>query len=271
MTYDQWMGATAPKVKGTWNLHIHTPVDLDFFIIMSSAVAISGNVGQSNYAAACSFQESLARFRTGKGLPAYSIDIGAVVEVGFVSENPEVAATLRRQGLGTVRVPELLSLLNYAVVNPLANRPSESQCSIGLSPGGDEAGLGQSIWMTDVKFRHLARHDFATKEFSGNSSDGLDAIRGASRPDEAAELICQTILQQLGKLIATPAENLSAAQNLGYYGVDSLVAVELRNWIGAYLQANVPLLVLRGTGSIKDLAKIVTKESRLVSFEEVEA
>ena len=69
---------------------------------------------------------------------------------------------------------------------------------------------------------------------------------------------------QLSKVTALPVERLNPAESLDAYGVDSLVAVELRNWIGAYLQANVPLLVLRGTGSIQELAEIVTKESRLV-------
>lgn len=268
MTYDQWMVATGPKIKGTWNLHNLMPPDLDFFIIMSSAVAISGNVGQSNYAAACSFQDSLARYRSGKGLPSYSINIGAVVEVGFVSENPEVAVKLRRHGLGTIKVSELLSLLNYAAMNPVASQPSDSQCAIGLSPGGDEAGLGQSNWMTDIKFRHLAHHDSAAKESSGASADILDAIAGVSGLEEAENLVCQVILQWLGKSITAPVESLVATKSLDHYGVDSLVAVELRNWIGAYLQANVPLLTLRGTGSIQELAKIVAKESRLVNFEE---
>ncbi|BCS21957.1 uncharacterized protein APUU_30182S [Aspergillus puulaauensis] len=37
---------------------------------------------------------------------------------------------------------------------------------------------------------------------------------------------------------------------LSSYGAGSLVAVELRNWIGAYRQANVQLVMLRGSGSI---------------------
>lgn len=42
------------------------------------------------------------------------------------------------------------------------------------------------------------------------------------------------VLQQLDMLIATPVEMLSPMQCLDSYGVDSLVAVELRNWIVAY-------------------------------------
>jgi len=77
------------------------------------------------------------------------------------------------------------------------------------------------------------------------------------------------ILKQLSKLMAAPVEMLSSARSLDSYGVDSLVAVELRNWIGAYLGANVQLMVLQGTSSIDALATIVVKESRLVSFDTV--
>lgn len=79
--------------------------------------------------------------------------------------------------------------------------------------------------------------------------------------------MCQALLLQLEKLVVTPAGTFSPAHSLDIYGVASLVAVELRNWKGAYLQANVQLMVLRGTGSIVEMTRIVTKEPRLISRE----
>lgn len=44
MTIDEWNMATAPKVRGTWNLHNETQsLDLNFSILFSS---LSGIVGQ---------------------------------------------------------------------------------------------------------------------------------------------------------------------------------------------------------------------------------
>lgn len=261
MTADQWRNSLAPKVRGTKNLH-NVFGNVDFFIMMSSVVCLRGNIGQSNYAAGCSFQDAFARHRRAIGEPAWSINIGPVLEVGFVSENPEVAATLKRRGLGAISVTELLALLNYTVANPSAG---DGVCAIGLLPE-HEPVTSDDESVKDRRFAHLVRHDSGVRKVEGTADDVLQNLDGAARFEDAAEIICGAILQQLGKLIATPVESLSAAQSLDSYGVDSLVAVELRNWIGAYLQANVQLMVLRGTSSITELAKIVTTESRLLSF-----
>lgn len=263
MTYGEWMGAIDPKVKGTWNLHTQLPTSLDFFIMLSSAVAVSGNVGQSNYAAGCSFQDSLARFRRSHGLPAHSINVGAAGEAGYVSENTDVAATLRKQGFGTMSVAELLGHLDHLIADP-PSEPRKSQTILGLLPSGNEVGLGESTWMNDTKFAHVRRQGSAGSQMLGAESGALAAISSATNVEEATEVICKAIVGQLSKMIGIPVDHINTARSLDHYGVDSLVAVELRNWIGAYIKANVPLMVLRSADSIRALAELVTKESRLV-------
>lgn len=267
MTDKEWDAVLAPKVDGTKNLNDTLGNQVDFFILLSSTVAIGGNIGQCNYAAACTFQDIFARQRAAAGLPAYSINVGPVLEAGYVSENPDVAETLRRQGLGSVTVSELLSLLNYVVTKPRGNGAEGSGSSLGLVPNGREAGLGEGLWMEQRMFGHLKRKEKVVQKSASASLDLNTLLSGAATFEEAVEITCQAILQQLGRLIATPVELLSAEKSLDSYGVDSLVAVELRNWIGTYLQANVQLMVLRGTGSIQKLAQIVAKESRMVNFD----
>jgi hypothetical protein len=63
MTVKHWNKTTSPKVRGIWNLHTLLPDDLDFFLMLSSVVSIVGNIGSSNYAAACSFQDGRAHYR----------------------------------------------------------------------------------------------------------------------------------------------------------------------------------------------------------------
>ncbi|KAM3558509.1 hypothetical protein ARSEF4850_004574 [Beauveria asiatica] len=261
MTADEWRGAIGPKVAGSLNLHRCFGNELDFIIFMSSAVALRGNLGQSNYAAGCSFQDALARYRTTAGMSAYSINVGPVRDVGFVSESPQVAAALRKQGLGTISMSDLLAMLNYAVMHPRSGHAKDSVCAIGMLPRDTDESL------TDRRFAHLVRHDLVsqTGESSVQFADIPRLLDGTAPAETLLENICQLVLLQLSKLIASPVETLSSAQSLDSYGVDSLVAVELRNWVGAYLQANIPLMVLRGTSSIQGLAKIIAKESRFVA------
>ena len=80
----------APKVRGTLNLHEMTrSAPLDFFVMFSSGAAVLGSPGQSNYAAANSFLDSLAYVRLANGQPALSINWGSWSEVGMAAEVSE--------------------------------------------------------------------------------------------------------------------------------------------------------------------------------------
>lgn len=298
MSASDWNTALAPKVRGTLNLDAVFGGSLDFFLMLSSAVAVSGNAGQSNYGAACSFQDTLVRQHVNAGPAAttaarrcsyYSINVGVVIEVGFVAENPAVAEALRKAGLGALHLADLLSVVNSAVTgqDSAVGAGAGAGAAVGGSRrGGCVAGMvppatrgsGVPRWMRERRFVHLVhqrerlgaggQRGFSDGAAKGGTQDLATVLGRAAGPKEAVDIVLAAIMQQLGKLIATPVEMLSPARSLDSYGVDSLVAVELRNWIGTYLRANVQLMVLRGTSSINELASIVARESRLVSFEE---
>lgn len=261
MTVEQWCKATSPKVRGTWNLHTLLPQDLDFFIMLSSVVSIVGNIGSSNYAAACSYQDGIAHYRQRLGLAAYSINVGAVIEAGYVSENPEVAATLRRNGLGNVTIAEFFSHLAHAI----QNESRYCQSSVGLVPSGTERGLETMYWTNDKKFAHLGRENQVGKQRNGSADDVGSVLQSATTYEEALDTVRGAIVKQLATILALDSDEIISARSLDSYGVDSLVGVELRNWISAYLQVNLPLLVMWSTNSIDELAGVVTKGSRLVT------
>ena len=83
-----------PKVSGTLNLHHATAaLDLDFFVLFSSAVSVLGSPGQGNYAAASAFIDAFAHFRKQQGMPSLSINWGPWAEAGLAVEaNDRLAA-----------------------------------------------------------------------------------------------------------------------------------------------------------------------------------
>jgi len=76
----------APKVIGSWNLHeASLSKHLDFFVFFSSIASVLGSPGQSNYAAANCYMDSLASQRRKQGLPGLSISWGPWGEVGMAA------------------------------------------------------------------------------------------------------------------------------------------------------------------------------------------
>ncbi|MCP5036416.1 MAG: SDR family oxidoreductase, partial [Rhodobacteraceae bacterium] len=66
----------APKIRGTWIVNRLTRTEpLDFFVTFSSVVAITGNIGQSDYAAANSFLDALMQYRARNNYPGKSLNI----------------------------------------------------------------------------------------------------------------------------------------------------------------------------------------------------
>jgi emericellamide synthase (highly reducing iterative type I polyketide synthase) len=268
MTVEQWCKVTAPKVQGTWNLHKLLPDDMDFFVMLSSVVSMVGTVGASNYASSCAFQDGIARYRRRLGLPAYSVNIGAIVEAGYVSENPEVAVNLRKNGLGSVAISEFLSHLGDII----QHKTEYTQSSLGILPNGTERGLGEARWANDRRLAQIfgSESQAGSKAVGGGADNVGFVLQAATTFHEAQDIVCKAIVKQLATILAIDASDIIPARSLDSYGLDSLVGVELRNWIGAYLQVNLPLLVMWNTSSINELAEIVTKGSRLVKVKSEE-
>jgi polyketide synthase 2/polyketide synthase 5 len=73
----------APKVTGAWKLHRATAGHtLDWFAVFSSMASLLGNPGQGVYAAANSWLDAFASWRTHQGLPTLAVNWGPWGETG---------------------------------------------------------------------------------------------------------------------------------------------------------------------------------------------
>ena len=89
MTIDDFHTTISNKVQGTWNLHnssIAHKSPITFFTLLSSISGVLGQRGQANYAAANVFMDAFASYRHLRGLPANSLDLGVIEDVGYVAE-----------------------------------------------------------------------------------------------------------------------------------------------------------------------------------------
>lgn len=258
MTHTQWQAATLPKIQGTQNLHEYFSGEtLDFFIMLSSVVSVVGNTGQAAYGAANSYLDGLARYRNTHGLTGHSINVGVVSDAGVVSQNDDLARMLASRGYSTITVKDLLHLLAHVITNSQPTEPALAQTIMGL--GTDARAL------KGPKFAKWLEACGANTQVDTSASNNKNDLRMAGSPAEAQQIACAALVQQLGRLLSIDASTIDASQTLASYGIDSLISVELRNWIRAELKAAVPLLELNEAGrTIVDLATMISSRSSLV-------
>ncbi|KAL4758777.1 KR domain-containing protein [Aspergillus foveolatus] len=160
MTIDEWNETTAPKVKGTWNLHNGTQSqNLDFFILFSSLSGIVGQHGQAGYASANTFLDAFVKFRTSKGLPCTSVNIGAVEGSGYLVEQNGLLNKVKGTGWRAVQESELLEVLGTAMLSATTRLRN----SAGLDGGGRNAGLVEADVWARYQCARNAEHGNARK------------------------------------------------------------------------------------------------------------
>ncbi|KFH40913.1 Lovastatin nonaketide synthase-like protein [Hapsidospora chrysogenum ATCC 11550] len=269
MDHQQWSDATRPKVLGTRNVHDFFGSDLDFFVMLSSLTGVVGNASQGNYAAGGSFQDAFASWRTSQGLPAVSIDLGTVKSVGYVAETEGVAARMERAGYVPQEEEEVLGLIEAAIRTPSrqsSTRPSQVITGIGLYDDVDVA------WRKERRFANLLRASptGARAETSGSASNGdereglADLVVKASTLAEARDIVADGIADKLADMFMLPAEEIDKSRGLAKYGVDSLVAVELRTWLSGQIQTEISIFDMLQSASLMAVAEKAATRSKLV-------
>jgi NAD(P)-dependent dehydrogenase (short-subunit alcohol dehydrogenase family) len=270
MTYEQWRTAVDPKVRGTWNLHEVFGSSLDFFVLLSSCAGIIGSIGQGNYCAGNTFQDAFARYRAGLGLAGRSINVGVVEGEGYTAENEAAAEFIRRQGGSSYRLTEYLATVEDAIANPVAATCSEAQLLCGISaaePSSTQTATDTALQRPDPKFSHIWRKA-AHQEQKVSTSGQIDAqtmLRNCTTANEAAEMTLQALKAKLARLLAVPVEEIRTDRSIASHGMDSLIAVEVRNWISTVLEANVQMFELMSSMPFSELALVVAKRSRLIA------
>jgi len=271
MRYDQWTDATLPKVQGSWNLHLALAgLDLDFFILLSSAGAVFGNGGQSNYAAGNTYQDALARFRVSRGAKAISLNLGMIIGEGYVAENDEVRERLARKGCFVpIVLDELHAMLDYCC-NPDLGLLSPNECQLvtGLMLPAQLRAQGMDVppQLLLPPFRCLAQMQARESNNAGNETRGEDLIGDFQKADsvgEAASVAKEMLRIKTSRLLGAQVEDIEGNSQIERYGVDSLVAIELRNWVSKELGADVAVFEILGGMTISDIGTVIAQRSSL--------
>lgn len=264
MSLQDYIDVTRPKIDGTWNLHNRLPKsDLDFFIMLSSLVGSIGDPSQAAYAAASGFQDAFADYRNRQGLPAVSLDLGKVVDIGIVAERYAARRALMGAWSRDLRQDEVMDMIKSAIITPRMHGSGSRM--IGLKAWSPKADPVFQAPMFS-HFRRAAIGRSPVSELQGSTVPHIrEALRQAKSLKDASDKICDELRSKLSSLVMIPVEDVRPSQSMLEHGMDSLVAVEMRNWLLRELNAAVPILELMANVSLSQLSVTVARNSKLVS------
>lgn len=250
LTPERFASVMKPKALGAWFLHEYTKsMDLDAFVLFSSASSIFGNPGQGNYAAANAFLDSLAHYRRAAGLPALAVNWGVLGGDGYVARNEKVAEYLLRQGTAALSPSEVTSLLesflDAGVPQAAAMRVDWSKWRQAFR-GLQENSLLEQILAAGVEF----------EESSGKTGDWRLRIEAA--PGDAREaVIVQALQEVVGSVLRVKPDSLRPDQPLTDLGLDSLMGVEIENLIETSIGVALPPTSLMRARTIGQIAALI--------------
>ena len=266
MTFTDWTASLRPKVHGTRNLHEYFTVErpLDFMIFFSSCAGLIGNPGQANYAAGNTYQDELARYRRSKGLKAVSVDLGIMRDVGVVAEmGAKGFLAVWEKAIG-IREPVFHAMMRF-IINQQKGPGADlfpAQLGTGLPTADTMAkyGLPRPHFFDDPRMARLAVATVLADGAVGNEgpSDSIESrLNKADGVDAATNVIAEALVQKTADMLQMEASDVDPHRPLSAYGVDSLVAIEVRNWISREMKANIPLLdILAAVPMDKFAAKV---------------
>lgn len=264
MTHDAWVSSIMPKVMGSWNLHQQLPRDLDFFIMFSSIASVLGPVGQSNYAAGNAFMDALSRYRLSLGEKAISLNFSMMAANDGWSLENESLLKIFLQGSNIMEMPqeEILAVMSHYCDKNSPDDTSRAQLMLGLELPADAIRRGAELsgWMSEPMFLNLHQVTVddsgdCVRSGQGNGWDLLKDAQTAASIDIAADIITEAITARLCKILSTSTANLDINQPLHVYGVDSLIAVEIRNWFQQVLKVDVAVFEILGGATVLTLGR----------------
>ncbi|WP_042397188.1 type I polyketide synthase [Streptacidiphilus carbonis] len=223
-------------------------LDLDAFVLFSSASATFGAGGQGNYAAANAFLDALAENRGARGLPALSVAWGPWAGGGVAQASEATRQRLSRNRWEVLMEPQL-------AVQALADALGGADSALTVmdidwsrigSVGGEHEMQRAPLLRDLPEVQRMAAADgVAASDGARGAKDelvGQLAVLPRAGQEQRLTVLVQTVAAEV---LAYPSpEAVEAGRAFSDLGFDSLTAVELRNRLSIAVGLRLPASLL---------------------------
>ena len=240
---DRFARALRPKLAGAEALDRLTRDDpVSLFLLFSSVTTPLGNPGQGNYVAANAAIEALAERRHAEGLPALAVQWGPIGDAGYLSREAQVSDMLARQlGGSHLTAAEALDTLPALLASGAA--------VVGMAPVKWGPLKGRLPLLASPLFAEIG--GAATEEAA---EVDLAALLEQCSPEEAHARVTALLVEEVARIMKLAPDRVEAQRPLAEFGMDSLMAVELRLAVEERFGITIPLLALSEGATLTAMA-----------------
>ena len=218
LSWERFQAVLMPKVTGAWNLHLATQnKPLDWFVCFSSIVSVFGAAGQSNYAVANAFMDSLMNYRRRLGLPGLSVNWSIWDEEGMANRlTTQQQQRLTQQGLTAIAPNKGLRVLKQL-----------------LQQQATQTIVFPVDWTTF--FAQQPPNPFFTEvqpqiESQPTHNPSFLQRLAATPENKRKTLLQEHIRSQIAQVLGYPdSDAIDIQEKFADLGMDSLMAVEFKN------------------------------------------
>jgi len=221
---NRFQDVTAPGIVAVWNLHTLTHErPLDFFVCFSSLAGVLGMRGKGEHAAADAFTDALMYHRKSNGCSGLSINWGPWVS------RKGIQAQMAAEGFRPLPFSLALSILEYGL---RLDQPQVLAAAIDWRKLAERYGFGSApkMWGAFVEGRTAASPEVMQNR---GTADVPCKLKNAPVSERYGIVLMQVRKTLAETLRLRSPESVRVNQPLADLGIDSLMAVEVRNLLAA--------------------------------------
>jgi acyl carrier protein len=238
-TWTRFQRVLGAKVAGGHNFDVLTADDpIELFVSYGSMASVIAGPGQTNHSAANAYLDALAANRRGRGRHGLTISWGAWSEVGSAAELGVDKAVAAR-GVGVIPPSEGLAVLHRLLETDLAHVAVSPIDWPTLLDGYGTAG--PPALLADFAAANTGERGSSAVAPATASAVDVGALLADVVAHRRATVLGDLVREQVGHVLGLEAPDVPDDVPLSELGLDSLMAVELRNLVGASFGLERPL------------------------------
>ncbi|KAL8851393.1 MAG: hypothetical protein Q9221_003664 [Calogaya cf. arnoldii] len=240
----------------TWNLHSiaqEQKSPLIFFTMLSSISGVVGQKGQANYAAGNVILHSFAVHRQRLGLAANCVDLSAIEDVGYMSVHNDLMLALDTSAWTPTNEALFHEIGRFSIIQQVAPIDPSTSSQLITSIAVSQQTTSKSL--VDARFGGLCLGDSLGAK-GNDSKDCLKEIqalflmvKGGVEHQTVQDAMIGVVNRQFMSMLRLN-DAMEPGKPLSSYGLDSLEAVEFRNWVRMELGAELTTLDITNAASL---------------------